>query len=114
MCSFAVCCAVGARDGALGCLMRRSDLVAFRSKEEVVLLSLIGLSCLPPSGSTTNFVDLRYLEHNTIDIFYWYTKLDFSGGLINLPEKNGQNLFATKATRRTTGGLQRFHMVTAQ
>ena len=56
--------------------------------------------------------DLRNLERNTIDISYWYTKLDLSGGLIDLPEKNGQNLFATNATVRTTGDLQRFHMVT--
>jgi hypothetical protein len=56
--------------------------------------------------------DLGNLERNTIDISYGYTKLDFSGGLIDLPEKNGQNLFATDATGRATGRLQRFHMVT--
>jgi len=54
------------------------------------------------------------LERNTIDIIYWNAKLNFSGGLIDLPEKNGQYFFATKAPRGTTGGLQRFHMVTTQ
>ena len=60
------------------------------------------------------FFDLRYLERNTIDIIYWNAKLNFSGGLIDLPEKNGQYFFTTKAPRRTTRGLQRFHMVTTQ
>jgi hypothetical protein len=35
-----------------------------------------------------HFVDLRYLERNTIDISNWDTKLDLSGNLIDLPEKN--------------------------
>jgi hypothetical protein len=67
-----------------------------------------------PKRKYRQFFDLRYLKRNTIDIGNWYTKLDLSGGLINLPEKNGQNLFTTKATRRTTGGLQGFHIVTTQ
>ena len=51
------------------------------------------------------FLDLRYLECNTIDISNRQTKLDFSGGLVDLPEKNGQTLFATNATRRASGSL---------
>jgi hypothetical protein len=34
-----------------------------------------------------SLTDLGNLERNTIDVGYWYTKLDFSGGLIDLPEK---------------------------
>jgi len=60
------------------------------------------------------FLDLRYLERGTIDISYWHKKSDLSGSLIDLPEEDGQTLFATNATRRTGGSLQRFHVVTTQ
>jgi len=66
---------------------------------------MISAAVVDPSRKCRQFLDLRYLERNTIDISYWHTKLNFSGSLVDLPEKNGQTLFATDATRRTTGSL---------
>jgi len=63
-----------------------------------------------PSGKRRQLLHLSNLERYTIDISYWHTKLNFAGNLVDLPEKNGQILFGTNATGRTTGSLQRFHM----
>ena len=87
---------------------------AFDLLKVTVLFDLYHNRLQSDAARYRQLLDLRNLERNTIDIGYWYTKLDLSSGLIDLPEKNRQSLFATNATRRATGDLQRFHMVTTQ